>query len=243
MRVVVFMRFRSAVRRAFGLCFSRKDALLAIDAEIRENLRAYNLLHSRQRDLLRGTGHAPIRFNRHLRCKVPCPSEHRMYRNSYVSAGVLIGMANSAIATLFPLRTFRLFFVVGAFNTVFSIAAFPLIYISLHPVVPLPVILVISHSICTATSYVTHRVVTFQSAGGCSREWPTFFAVSLMVYFVNLLLLKITLRFFGNHPMIYQTIITMFYSAVLSVPNFLAMRELVFQKESSMQQQINEKPR
>jgi putative flippase GtrA len=110
------------------------------------------------------------------------------------------------------------FLFVGALNTAFGLAAYPMFYFLLAPLrLHYMVILGITQITCVAFAYLTNKFLVFRTAGNYLRESGKFVLFHLSYFLVNLAALPLLVEIAGMSPVWGQT---MFAVAVIITSYF-----------------------
>ena len=110
------------------------------------------------------------------------------------------------------------FLFVGALNTVFGLAAYPMFYFLLAPLrLHYMVVLGITQITCVAFAYLTNKFLVFRTAGNYLRESGKFVLFHLSYFLVNLVALPLLVEIAGMSPVWGQT---MFAVAVIITSYF-----------------------
>ena len=127
-------------------------------------------------------------------------------------------------------RSISMFLMVGVFNTLVGVLLFPLLHWMFGDVVSFDVLLAISYVLCTASSFILHKYITFKSKGSAISEGAKFAILSAVTYGLNLIILHAVLPLSTWHPVLVQTII----AVALQLGNYFGMNRLVFASLSSI---------
>lgn len=138
-------------------------------------------------------------------------------------------LMNRILGLLKP-RSLSRFLIVGLINTMVGVLLFPLLYYFLNSLLSFNLLLAISYALCTASSFLLHKFVTFKSRGNTWREGIKFALLSSITYLLNLIALKFLLPLLPWHPVLVQTAIAI----MLQAGNYLGMNRLVFASLSSV---------
>jgi putative flippase GtrA len=96
---------------------------------------------------------------------------------------------------------------VGAWNTVFSYAAFIFLYYLTNSWLHYMAILVLSQIVGLTNAYVTYKFIVFKTKGNIVREYLRFYVVYGTTFIVNLILIGIFVELLGINPVVSQGII------------------------------------
>lgn len=136
----------------------------------------------------------------------------------------LVALAKRVIELFIKPRSLSRFLVVGLINTAVGVLLFPILYHFFSELVSFNVLLAISYVLCTLSSFLLHKFVTFKSQGNAWREGGKFALLSGVTYLLNLLALKLLLPVLPWHPVLVQTVI----AVMLQAGNYFGMNRLVF---------------
>lgn len=134
------------------------------------------------------------------------------------------------IATLTAPRSISMFMLVGIFNTAVGVLLFPLLHWFFGTLVSFNLLLGISYVLCTLSSFLLHKYVTFKSKGSTLSEGIKFATLSGVTYLLNLVILHICLPLVPLDPVLVQTVI----AVLLQTGNYFGMNRLVFASLSSL---------
>ena len=127
-------------------------------------------------------------------------------------------------------RSISMFLMVGVFNTLVGVLLFPLLYWMFETSIPFNVLLAISYVLCTLSSFLLHKYITFKSQGSAVTEGIKFAVLSGFTYLLNVIILQVALPLLPWHPVVVQTII----AVALQAGNYFGMNRLVFASLSSL---------
>ncbi len=127
-------------------------------------------------------------------------------------------------------RSLSRFLVVGIINTLVGILLFPLLYWVFGSSIAFNLLLAISYVLCTLSSFLLHKYVTFKSQGSALTEGIKFAILSGFTYILNVIILQVVLPLLPWHPVLVQTVI----AVMLQTGNYLGMNRLVFASLSSL---------
>lgn len=96
---------------------------------------------------------------------------------------------------------------VGFWNTVFSYAAFVVLYYFTHSRIHYMFILVLSQIIGLTNAYICYKLLVFKTKGNIIREYFRFYVVYGTTFIVNLVLISFFVELLGINPVISQGII------------------------------------
>lgn len=96
---------------------------------------------------------------------------------------------------------------VGIWNTVFSYAAFVLLYYLTSPWLHYMLILVLSQVVGLTNAYICYKLIVFKTKGNIVREYLRFYVVYGTTFIVNLVLIGLFVEVLGVNPVISQGII------------------------------------
>jgi len=117
------------------------------------------------------------------------------------------------------------FLVVGGINTLFGIAAYPMIYLLLAGLdAHYLVILVISQIVCVSFSFMTNKYFVFRTTGNYWREYQKFWLLHLGAFAINLLVLPLAVDGLKMNPMIAQTA----YAIVMAIISYFWHSKITF---------------
>lgn len=103
------------------------------------------------------------------------------------------------------------FLIVGAANTAWGLASYPILYFALSPfALNYLVILIITYTVNTLVSFVTQKYLVFKSKKRHLRELLRFIGFQLIMLTVNLIALPLLIKITGLNPMIAQTCFVVF---------------------------------
>ena len=110
------------------------------------------------------------------------------------------------------------FLLVGALNTVVGLSVFPLLFFLIPPEeIQYLYILTISHLICISFSFVTNKLLVFQTSGNHMSELTKFILFHILNFLMNLVMLPLLVEVAGMHPVWAQALFT---SAVIMTSYF-----------------------
>lgn len=92
-------------------------------------------------------------------------------------------------------------------NTLFGLAAYPLLYWVLHQHLSYLVILVICQAICISFSYINYKLFVFKTKQNYLREFIKFVGFYAIFLAFNLIALPVLVEYAKLNPVIAQTII------------------------------------
>jgi putative flippase GtrA len=96
---------------------------------------------------------------------------------------------------------------VGFWNTVFSYAAFVVLYYLTHAHLHYMLILVLSQIVGLTNAYICYKLLVFKTKGNIVREYLRFYVVYGTTFIVNLVLIAFFVELLGINPVISQGII------------------------------------
>ena len=97
------------------------------------------------------------------------------------------------------------FLVVGAVNTLWGVAAYPILYIVLNPLgINYLVTLVLAYVVSIAFSFTTQKYLVFRTRGNHIRELSKFLVLQSVILALNLLALPALVVTTGWNPAIIQ---------------------------------------
>jgi putative flippase GtrA len=99
---------------------------------------------------------------------------------------------------------------VGGLNTVFGLAAYPIIYF-LTKSSGLGYLwdLVISQVICVMFAFFTHKTLVFKTKGNYLKEFRKFISFHASIFAINLIVLPVLVERLGWPPVVAQTSFSM----------------------------------
>jgi putative flippase GtrA len=103
---------------------------------------------------------------------------------------------------------------VGFWNTIFSYAAFVLLYYLTHTWLHYMLILVLSQIIGLTNAYISYKLLVFKTKGNIIREYLRFYVVYGTTFLVNLVLIAFFVEVVGINPVISQGIIAVIVVAM-----------------------------
>jgi len=110
------------------------------------------------------------------------------------------------------------FLLVGALNTAVGLSVFPLLFFLITPEeFQYLYILIISHLICISFSFVTIKLLVFQTSGNYMSEIRKFILFHILNFLMNLVMLPLLVEVAGMHPVWAQTLFT---SAIIMTSYF-----------------------
>ncbi len=125
-------------------------------------------------------------------------------------------------------RSFGRFMVVGILNTIVGVITFPVLYALYGNKSTINLLLTVSSVLCAAFSYLTHRILTFESKGAYHVEIGKFGLLTLAIYLINLAVLNTVPMLTGVHPVVAQVATTFVLAAALMLLNYFGMNWFVF---------------
>jgi len=96
---------------------------------------------------------------------------------------------------------------VGAWNTLFSYAAFLYLYYLTHDSLHYMLILVLSQIVGLTNAYICYKLLVFKTKGNYLKEYLRFYVVYGSTFIVNLLLIGFFVELIGLNPVVSQAII------------------------------------
>jgi putative flippase GtrA len=97
------------------------------------------------------------------------------------------------------------FLMVGGVNTLFGLAAYPVLMLAMRPLhLPYMIPLIISHPICITFSFLTNKFITFRTKKNYLSEFSKFGTFYLINFAVNIAALPVLVEFFHMNPIIAQ---------------------------------------
>ncbi|MBY0429272.1 MAG: GtrA family protein [Alphaproteobacteria bacterium] len=126
-------------------------------------------------------------------------------------------------------RSISMFLLVGIFNTLVGVLLFPLLHWMFGEHVAFDLLLAVSYVLCTLSSFLLHKYVTFKSKGSAVTEGIKFAALSGFTYVLNLIILHLVVPLLPWNKVLIQTII----AVALQAGNYFGMNRLVFASLSS----------
>lgn len=127
-------------------------------------------------------------------------------------------------------RSISMFLMVGVFNTLVGVLLFPLLYWMFSDQLSFDLLLAISYVLCTLSSFLLHKYVTFKSKGSAVTEGIKFAALSGFTYVLNVIILHLVVPLLPWNKVLIQTII----AVALQAGNYFGMNRLVFASLSSL---------
>lgn len=104
-------------------------------------------------------------------------------------------------------RTKVRFLLAGAVNTVFGLAAFPVLYFLLSPLsLHYLVVLTISQVVCITFAFLTNKFMVFRTEGNIRAEYAKFVLFHAAYFVVNLAALPAIVNLSGLSPVWGQTL-------------------------------------
>lgn len=137
-------------------------------------------------------------------------------------------ISHPLVVRFFGARTPGRFVIVGGINTLVGLAAFPLLYRVCGTPHNMNALLVASWLFCTFFAFVTHRHITFRSAGRARYEGGKFLMLSLCTLAINLVVVNAATHFFGANPALVQFVTSFMLSLILTVLNYFGMSRMIF---------------
>jgi putative flippase GtrA len=134
------------------------------------------------------------------------------------------------VAHVFKPRSISMFLIVGLFNTGVGVLLFPFLYWLFGTPETFDFWLQISYLLCTTSSFLLHRYVTFRSVGPFWSEALKYAILSSIIYVLNVIILKLVWPLMPWDKMITQIII----AVALQLGNYFGMNRLVFASLSSI---------
>jgi len=108
------------------------------------------------------------------------------------------------------------FLIVGGINTLWGIAAYPVLYLILNPLgVNYLVTLVLAYAVSIAFSFTTQKYLVFRTKGKHLRELSKFLGLQCFILVLNLIALPALVIATGWNPVIIQVMLSI-ASAVIS---------------------------
>jgi len=107
------------------------------------------------------------------------------------------------------------FLVVGGINTVWGIAAYPILYLLLNPLgVHYLATLVLSYAVSIAFSFTTQKYVVFRTRGNIAKELSKFLGLQSVILALNLLALPLFVNATSGSPVAVQVVLSVFVAIV-----------------------------
>lgn len=101
------------------------------------------------------------------------------------------------------------FLLVGGFNTVVGLSAFPILYFLLEPFhLHYMTILVIGQILCVLSAFITNKYLVFRTRGNHLRELLKFSTFYSAYFLVNLVMMPLLVEVAGLHPALTQVLIS-----------------------------------
>lgn len=102
------------------------------------------------------------------------------------------------------------YLLVGGFNTVVGLSAFPILFYALASQhLHYMYILVISQILCVANAFITNKYLVFRTKGNHFSEFLKFSTFYMAYFLVNLILMPILVEIAGLNPAISQVFISL----------------------------------
>lgn len=121
-------------------------------------------------------------------------------------------------------KKFR-FLLAGIVNTAVGLAAYPILYLVLHPNgLGYVEILIIAQVICITFSFVSNKYFVFKSKGDLKKEYIKFFSFHGLYFLINLMALPALVEWLNLNPMIAQTI----FSILIIVTSYFWHNSVTF---------------
>jgi putative flippase GtrA len=123
-------------------------------------------------------------------------------------------------------RTKIHFVLIGGINTVFGLAAYPLLYFWLAPhKLHYLQVLAISQAICITFAFVTNKYVVFRTVGNHFKEYIKFLSFHLIYFAINLAALPFMVEFLSMNPVWAQS----FFAVAVIVSSYFWHSRITFQ--------------
>jgi putative flippase GtrA len=106
------------------------------------------------------------------------------------------------------------YIIVGAWNTIFSYAAFVLLYFYTNHWLHYMGILVLSQIVGLTNAYITYKYFVFKTKGNFIREYLRFYVVYGTTFIVNLVLIAFFVEVLGFNPIVSQGVIAIIVVAM-----------------------------
>jgi putative flippase GtrA len=120
------------------------------------------------------------------------------------------------------------FLIVGGVNTLWGIAAYPLLYVVLNPLgVNYLVTLVLAYAVSIAFSFTTQKYLVFRTKGKHVRELSKFLGLQCVILVLNLIALPALVIATGWNPLIIQVIL----SIVIAVISYFFHNHVTFRSQ------------
>ena len=120
------------------------------------------------------------------------------------------------------------FLIVGGVNTLWGIAAYPLLYVILNPLgVNYLVTLVLAYAVSIAFSFTTQKYLVFRTKGKHLRELSKFLGLQCVILVLNLLALPALVIATGWSPVIVQVML----SIVIAVISYFFHNHVTFRSQ------------
>jgi putative flippase GtrA len=120
------------------------------------------------------------------------------------------------------------FIMVGGFNTLFGLAAYPVLFFVLKPLhLHYLVVLVLAYCVCIVFSFSTIKLLVFRTKGQQGREFGRFVTFNVLYLLLNLLALPVLVEFLGLSPVWGQ----MMFATLLVVSSYFWHSHITFSRQ------------
>ncbi len=127
---------------------------------------------------------------------------------------------------------------VGGVNTLWGLAAYPLLYLLLTPLgFNYIVILVLAYIVGTAFSFTTQKYLVFKTRGNHIHEILKFLGLQGIILCINLLLLPLLVATTGLNPVVLQVTLGIFFA----VASYIFHDRITFNSQKS-ENDLQERP-
>jgi putative flippase GtrA len=117
------------------------------------------------------------------------------------------------------------FLLVGGLNTLFGLAAYPIIYfLTRSSGLGYLWVLAISQSICVTFAFFTNKNLVFKTQGNYLKEYRKFISFHASIFAINLILLPVLVDRLGLSPVIAQTL----FSILIIVSSYFWYSRVTF---------------
>ena len=120
------------------------------------------------------------------------------------------------------------FLLVGVFNTLLGLAAFPTLYLIFPWRDHYILLLTFTQCICVTSSFLTNKFIVFKTKGNCFTEYGKFFLFNSVCFLINLVMISLFVEKFRIQPIIFQII----FSSTVMVASYFWHENITFSAQS-----------
>lgn len=117
------------------------------------------------------------------------------------------------------------FVLVGAVNTIFGLAAYPILYFLLTPLhFHYLQVLAVSQVICITFAFVSNKYMVFRTVGNHVQEYIKFLTFHMIYFLINLAVLPLMVEFLSMNPIWAQS----FFAVAVIVSSYFWHSRITF---------------